>query len=270
MDKHVSIILPTYNRAHLIERSIRSVLEQTYSEFELIVVDDASTDDTREVIAAFGDPRIRYIALERNRGAAGARNEGVRQAQCPYIAFQDSDDVWHTDKLEKQMLAMEQAEQEVAIIYSKYYYHSYNQAYDGYGPTEEIYERNKSGYIFPYLLLQNLVALPTVLAKREVFAECGMFREDWKCLEDYEWILRVAGVYQMRFLNEILLEVYATLECVSNQVGPYFKSRCALYQMYKQELVQYRLEEYVYQDITNRAKEVGCEQEVLEMLGVIE
>ena len=99
----VSVIIPTYNRGYRIAHSIQSVLNQSHSELEVIVVDDGSTDDTRELIAAIGDSRIKYHRLEENRGAANARNVGVSLASYDIIAFNDSDDIWHPDKLEKQL-----------------------------------------------------------------------------------------------------------------------------------------------------------------------
>ena len=99
----ISVIIPTYNRAKELKRSVESVLAQTYDNFELIIVDDGSKDNTQEVIASIPDERIRYIKLEQNRGAAGARNEGVRASKCDLIAFQDSDDIWREEKLERQM-----------------------------------------------------------------------------------------------------------------------------------------------------------------------
>jgi glycosyltransferase involved in cell wall biosynthesis len=97
-----SIILPTYDRAHLLPRSIASVLAQTDGDFELIVVDDGSADESAAVVAGFGDARIRYVALPENRGLPAARNAGLAVARGALVAFQDSDDEWHPDKLARQ------------------------------------------------------------------------------------------------------------------------------------------------------------------------
>jgi glycosyltransferase involved in cell wall biosynthesis len=99
----VSVILPTFNRADTLSRSIGSVLEQQHKNLELIVVDDGSTDRTRELVADIRDPRIRYIRHDRNRGQSAARNMGISIARAELIAFQDSDDRWAQEKLARQL-----------------------------------------------------------------------------------------------------------------------------------------------------------------------
>ena len=107
MDELVSIIMPSYNTARFISETIESVLAQTYTNWELIIVDDCSTDNTDEVVAAFSDERIRYLKNEKNSGAAVSRNYALREARGRWIAFLDSDDLWHPEKLEKQIIFME-------------------------------------------------------------------------------------------------------------------------------------------------------------------
>lgn len=104
----VSVIMPTYNCGRFIAESIRSVIAQTYTNWELIIVDDCSTDDTAERVAGFDDPRISYQRNTRNMGAALTRNKALREAQGRYIAFLDADDVWAPEKLTRQIAFMEQ------------------------------------------------------------------------------------------------------------------------------------------------------------------
>ena len=104
----VSIIMPTYNCAKFIGKTIESVLNQTYSNWELIIVDDCSKDNTEEVVKAFNDSRIKYNKLENNSGAAIARTEAMKIASGTYMAFLDSDDLWKKDKLEKQLKFMKE------------------------------------------------------------------------------------------------------------------------------------------------------------------
>lgn len=104
----VSIIMPSYNTARFLPETIGSVLAQSYENWELILVDDCSTDDTDAVMAGFDDPRIRYVKNERNSGAAVSRNRALREAKGKWVAFLDSDDLWHPRKLEKQIRFMEE------------------------------------------------------------------------------------------------------------------------------------------------------------------
>ena len=102
----VSVIMPSYNTARFIGETIESVLSQTYTDWELLIVDDCSTDDTDTVVASFSDPRIRYLKNEKNSGAAVSRNWALREAEGEWIAFLDSDDLWYPEKLEKQIRFM--------------------------------------------------------------------------------------------------------------------------------------------------------------------
>ena len=111
----VSVVLPTYNRAYILDRAVKSVLMQTYPYFELIIVDDGSTDQTQELVAGYQDERIIYLKMQENRGQARARNCGIGHARYDYIAFQDSDDIWNPEKLSKQVDAMLSAPPEVGF-----------------------------------------------------------------------------------------------------------------------------------------------------------
>jgi len=104
----VSVIIPAYNRAHLIGRAIKSVLNQAYQDFELIIIDDCSTDNTDEVVREFQkkDNRIIYLKHDQNKGGSAARNTGIKVSKSEYIAFLDSDDEWLPEKLEIQMEAI--------------------------------------------------------------------------------------------------------------------------------------------------------------------
>ena len=103
----VSVIIPTYNRANIINKSIDSVLNQTYSNLELIIIDDGSHDNTEEVIKNYDDKRLKYYKLEENKGMCFARNYGTNLSKGHYIAIHDSDDLWKIDKLEKHITYMQ-------------------------------------------------------------------------------------------------------------------------------------------------------------------
>ena len=118
IDGLVSVVMPSWNTAALIGESIRSVQAQTYPNWELIIVDDCSTDDTDAVVASFADERIRYFKNEHNLGAALTRNRALQEAQGEWIAFLDSDDLWTPDKLEKQIAFMK--ENDCPLSYTEY------------------------------------------------------------------------------------------------------------------------------------------------------
>ena len=117
----VSVIIPTYNRGHLINRAINTVLVQTFQDFEVIVVDDGSTDNTIEVVNRLSDDRVSLLKINENRGASFARNRGIELAAGRYIAFQDSDDEWKKDKLKKQIQVFNNAAPEVGLVYTGYW-----------------------------------------------------------------------------------------------------------------------------------------------------
>ena len=161
----VSVIIPTYNRAHLVGRAIRSVLNQTYQDFEIIVVDDGSTDNTEEVVKSFNDPRIRYIRHEENKGAAAARNTGIKAAKGKFIAFQDSDDEWLPKKLEKQMEAFDNASPKVGVVYTGFW--SIEGNVKRYSLNKEIV--HKEGDIHSQILQGNFIGTPAAVVKKACF-----------------------------------------------------------------------------------------------------
>ena len=116
----VSVIVPTHNRADYLSAAIESVLEQTFQDFELLVVDDASTDTTAALVSSFSDSRIKFIRLDMNRGGSAARNQGILSSRCDYIAFLDDDDAWTPEKLELQVELLDRAPAEVGAVYTGY------------------------------------------------------------------------------------------------------------------------------------------------------
>ncbi|GAH74960.1 unnamed protein product, partial [marine sediment metagenome] len=165
----VSVIIPTYNRAYLIGRAIQSVLNQTYQDFEIIVVDDGSTDDTEEIVRSFKDKRIGYVRHEKNKGAAAARNTGIKAAKSEYIAFQDSDDEWLPEKLEKQMKVFENAPPEVGVVYTDFLRIKGNKKI--HIPFSWVTQ--KEGNIHKELLKGNFVTTQSVVIRKKCFKKSG-------------------------------------------------------------------------------------------------
>ena len=207
----VSVILPTYNRAHLVGRAIRSVLDQTYQDFELIVVDDGSMDNTEGMVKAFKDPRIRYIRHEQNRGGAAARNTGIKAAQGEYIAFQDSDDEWLPEKLEKQMRIFEKASAQVGVVYTGFY--AINGDRKTYMPHVNI--KIKEGNIHNELLKQNFVTTQAVVLRKECFEKAGMFDENLPRLQDWELFIRISKYYIFKYVDEPLVLAFFSPDSIS-------------------------------------------------------
>lgn len=185
----VSVVTPTYNRARFLPDAIASILAQTYADLELIILDDGSVDDTREVLEPFlADERVRYFYQE-NQGQSHARNRALGQASGDFVAFLDSDDVWSSDKLENQ-LAVFEAHPEVDIV------HGDEALIDERGAvTSRRNMKRYSGRITRYLLADNSVSITTALVKRRCFDEMGGFDTSIGVADDYELWLRFSARY---------------------------------------------------------------------------
>ena len=234
-DSVVSIILPTYNREALLARAIDSVLDQTRQDFELIVVDDGSTDGTADAMAHRVDPRIRFLQLEKNRGAGAARNVGIRQATGRYLAFQDSDDEWAPKKLEKQLQCMERQGSDVGVVYCD----MARVAADG---TVKYY---RSPTVVPDRLVDPGRAfyqvyglgIQSTLIRRECFDQVGTFDERYRCFEDLELFIRLLKHYRFHHLQEPLVRYYKTSGVSTDGVAE-FRARTLLLSTYAREIVR--------------------------------
>lgn len=207
----VSVILPTYNRAQLIGRAIQSVLDQTYQDFELIIVDDGSKDNTAKIINNLEDRRIKYVRHEKNKGANAARNTGIAMARGEYIAFQDSDDEWFPEKLEKQMRIFKTASADVGVVYTGFWRVEEDQKV--YIPSPKI--KQKEGNIHTKLLHGNFVTTQAVVIKRKCFNKAGLFDECLPRLQDWELFIRISKYYSFKCIDEPLLVSYFTPKSIS-------------------------------------------------------
>lgn len=194
----ISVIIPTFNRADKVVRAISSVLDQTFTDFETIVVDDGSTDGTKDAVARF-DGRITYIKHPLNLGVSAARNTGIRKSTGEFIAFLDSDDWWLPEKLQVQMGFFDSHPRAVAL------------------QTEEIWIRNgrrvnpkikhlkPSGDIFEPSIKLCLVSPSAVMIKRCLLEEVGLFDENLPACEDYDLWLRISCRYPVYLVQEQLV-----------------------------------------------------------------
>lgn len=261
----VSIILPTYNRAHMLEKSLGSVLAQTYPWFEVILVDDGSTDNTKELVESYEDERIRYYYAGLNQGAAAARNFGLERAEFDYIAFQDSDDVWHKDKLEKQMKALKSAERDVGVVYHKIAY-DFGEGRYAILPSEQIPEEKKSGDIYEQMLYDNLVPCPSILAKRSIIAETGGFTTELKALEDYDFALKLTRASKVSFLNEVLLDATYSENGVSGNAVNYLVASCRLLSKYKEDYLRTDTFNHRLEVILRDSEAIGMQEQFVHLL----
>lgn len=263
--RHVSIILPTYNRQNTVGKAIESVLKQTYPYFELLVIDDGSTDQTEELVCALEDERVKYYKLEQNGGQSKARNYGMKEAQYSYIAFEDSDDLWHPNKLEIQMQAMQNAGKDVGFCYHKLRY-NLGKGQSIILPDEKIAVEKKSGDIYAQLLWDNLIGMPTLLMKKECLEEIGYLDEQMACLEDYDFALRLAEKYKAIFVEEILLEAEFSNTGVSGNSYQYLLASCVLVQKYKKDYLNTGTLNHRLEIILRDAKRLGIEEQIVGLL----
>lgn len=197
----VSVIIPTYNCAHYIGNAIESVLRQTFTDYEIIVVDDGSTDNTREVVEKFvaqHPSRVRYL-YQPHQERAVARNQGIQAATGEYIAFLDADDEWLPHKLALQVPILDQYPK-VGLVHSKVVFMDRDGRKIGSPPHRE----TPNGFVLKELLCGNFIWCLTVLCRRQCFDECGWFDTDTIPAEDWDMWVRIAARYALHYIPEVL------------------------------------------------------------------
>ena len=198
LDQTVSVIIPVFNRSQLVHRAIQSVLKQTHSDLELIVVDDGSTDDLADSLSLIKDPRLRLASHDENKGAAAARNTGISEARGQYVAFLDSDDYWLPEKLERQLEFMRSFNRGTRLSCTAYKIFSHR------FPEGELYFGKPT--VTENDMQRGCRAGPgtTLLAERALFDETGPMNEQMSRLEDWDWLLRCLKFTNLETLNEAL------------------------------------------------------------------
>jgi glycosyltransferase involved in cell wall biosynthesis len=200
----ISIIIPTYNRAHIIGRALQSVANQTLQDFEIIIVDDASTDNTTEVVEQFGNPHVRYLQHHENRFAGAARNTGMEAATGKYIAFLDSDDAWLPDKLERQIGLLEGTDADCGCSYTGAIINV-----EGGLVKHKTYEPTYSGEAFnDYLLEKFTIWTPTFMFRTELLKHTEPFDSNLIRAEDIDFYLRLLKHSKLSCAPEPLVELY--------------------------------------------------------------
>jgi glycosyltransferase involved in cell wall biosynthesis len=225
----ISVILPTYNRAEFLRRSIGSVINQSYPFWELIVWDDGSTDDTAEIISAYQDERIRYF-YDDNHGAAYARNRAIEVARGEHLAFLDSDDEWRADKLDDQVKAMLDFP-EIEVLFSDFQNintitQKKQRTFEQYSNAMKLLDvKQLSDDIFfvkaglpESIATANIIATDTIMVRREVIKRVGLFTEELRNSEDFElwWRMGMDGVC-FAYINKVYLTRYKPPNSLSSQ-----------------------------------------------------
>ena len=203
----ISVVIPTWNRAELITRAIESVLQQTYSVQELIVVDDGSTDDTAHIVRTLIEGNITNVSIVYQHivhsGMPGkTRNYGIQNARHKWIALLDSDDVWLPTKIEKQVACID--------AYNTLWCHTRERwIRNGKEISQKSQHHNRSGMVFEDALKKCMIGPSTVLLHSSLFDVYGLFREDLEIAEDYEMWLRICHKEPIGYVDEALIIKYA-------------------------------------------------------------
>lgn len=198
----VSVIIPTHNRADLISRAINSVLKQTYSNFEILVISDGSCDNTEKVVASFKDSRIRFFTHKTSCGASAARNTGLRASCGKYLAFLDDDDEWTRDKLKVQIPILEKSDPKVGLVYAWMEYRKNGERLSVYSPKlrGDVFEKMLDGQV--------IGGCPTVIIKREVLDLVSGFDEELPRGNDGDFFRRISEHYHVDYAPKILAIIH--------------------------------------------------------------
>lgn len=256
----VTVVIPTYRRPQLVTNAIDSVLRQTFKDLEIVVVDDCSPDDTRSVVEAIRDGRVRYLRHETNKGLPAVRNTGIRAARGQYVAFLDDDDEWREDKLERQLQAIRNYDAVACTA-----------AANGY--AMRIHKR-------PNITLEDLkqgsFAPSGLLAKTDVLRNV-MFDESISQGEDWDAFIRIAQRYSIGWVDEPLLlyntGVHARMTNEARLLfGPELEKRTAvLYkhrEFFGEKWFKYHLADTFLAYIGNRRNKLQCIAYAVKRCGV--
>ncbi len=202
----VTVIMPCFNHARFVTESIRAIQQQTHLDIELLVVDDASSDHSLEIVHSLArdDSRIRSIKHSQNQGASKSRNDGLRAASGSFIAFCDADDVWERDKLAFQLNLL-QSNPEFDVAYSDSALVDENGLSTG-GRFSDLFPppQSVSGYLFRELILRNFINIQSVLMRRQCFERVGTFDEHIKWVEDWWYWVRLSQHHRFLYSQEPL------------------------------------------------------------------
>lgn len=218
----VSIILCTYNRAHTLRATIDSILRQTYTEFELLIIDDGSTDNTQELLRCYKDVRVRVFALSENSYYCAAANYGIEKAKGEYIAFATSDDLWDSGKLEKQIGYMEKRKEcGACFTFADIIDEQGENAQERYPQLAAVFRKNyytRRGWVQRLIFEGNCLCHPSSVIRREVLESVGGYHLYYGHLADLELWLRIIRFYPIHVVEEPLVS-YRYFENAEDQIS---------------------------------------------------
>jgi len=259
----VSVILPTYNRIKTLSRAIESVLNQSFRDLELIVVDDGSTDDTEHYLKDImhSDKRVKYLKMQTNSGVSKARNTGILAATGRYIAFQDSDDEWLEGKLMKQVHAIKALPEDVGMVYC----FKRLMGQDGGSKiiTKEKFmpDRTDLYKTFPVHMFRGM-GMTISLFRRNVFELCGYFDEKSDSREDTEILIRISKEFKFYCIDEPLINCYRTDDCLTRNYQLKLKASIYIFNKYYDEIKKDRIVlSKHYLNISKKFKRVGMKRD---------
>jgi glycosyltransferase involved in cell wall biosynthesis len=231
----VSVIIPVRNRPAAVHRAIESVLRQTFGQFEVMVVDDGSTDDTVRAVQAWSDPRLKLICHGQNRGGSAARNTGIRASSAPYIAFLDSDDEWLPTKLERQLELFERSDDGLALVYTGAQWVYPN------GSFHTVTGRHYRD-LTRKLLIENVIGETSVgMVRRSALDNVGVFDETLPSCQDMDLWLRLSE----RFRADVIAEPLARITKgddggrISNNLAHAAQGRALFCQKHRNMFIQH-------------------------------
>lgn len=225
-DPLVSVIIPTYNRAELLNRAILSVFKQTHDDFELIIVDDCSTDNTERVVKTFKDKRIIYFHHPENRGVSVSRNTGIKNSKGIFIAFLDSDDEYLPEKIKKSLKFFKESAENIGMVCSNFW------RIEGKEKKLGLWKKLKPNYQFP--------SPSTWVLPKEVFEKIGLFDERLYVEEDREFMFRFHKIFSFYFIDEPLLIRYGMKSSLSSEIKEYVRARKIILEKHSSDLQKER------------------------------
>jgi glycosyltransferase involved in cell wall biosynthesis len=232
-DMLISVVLPTFNREKQLPRAIASVLSQSYRNLELIIIDDGSTDSTEEIVKGYSDARIRYYKQDLNKGGSAARNVGIKSARGEMVAFQDSDDEWLPDKLERQVRKFSEVGDDVGVIYCGYesVFERTNEVVSSSIPDEK-------GDVYKRMLIGCITGTLTVVVRVSCFKKAGLFDEKMQSCHDWDLWIRISKYYKFDYVPEILAKAYIHGNQLSTNLETKIKGKEKILEKYKEELIK--------------------------------